>query len=206
MIKGAIFDIDGTLLDSMPVWKNAGAEFLKTMGITAAPDLAERIFDLTFREGAELIRSEYELTLSPEEIESGVVEVIREAYCGSVPFKPGIKDVLEEFRSKNVRMTLATSGSLDLALPALKRLGVSEYFENALSASEMNTTKYKPDIYYKCAEIMGTKPSETMVFEDAVYAVKTSKEAGFCVTAVYDEASKDDWNEIKKYADETIIP
>lgn len=109
MIKGAIFDIDGTLLDSMPVWENAGARYLATLGIKARSDLKERLDALSLPEGALYMQTEYKLSVTIEEILEGVNQVVKDFYFKEAVLKPGVCDLIQKLKKNQVRLIIATA-------------------------------------------------------------------------------------------------
>lgn len=196
MIRGAIFDVDGTLLDSMPIWRDAGARYLARRGVQPEPTLAATLFYMSFEEGVSYIRRRYGLPESPEDIERGITEVIADFYRQEVALKPGAADFLAKLADKGVAMVIATSGEASLAGAALERLGVARYFQRIITCTELFTTKHDPWIYRASAAYLDTEPEETLVFEDALHAVRTARRAGFPVVAVADAESAEDWDTI----------
>lgn len=201
MIKGAIFDMDGTLLDSMPVWMNASARYLATLGICAEPNLSEILFSMSMQEGAEYVQKKYNVPRSIDEIVTGVNAIVYESYEKSVQPKAGVREFLEGLKQAGIPMVVATSSDRSMAEVALARTGLLPYFRQIFTCSEVGAGKSKPDIYYAAAKSLGTKTEETWAFEDALYATKTAKAAGFCTVGLYDEASAKEQQELQKIAD-----
>ena len=201
MIKGAIFDVDGTLLDSMEIWEDVAIRFLKSIGVEAEPDLPEVMFTMSLPEGAAYVKEHYRLTRETDEIIQGVLDIIRKYYEETAPLKPGVTKILEELSGKRIPMTVATSNNKEEVEAAFKRLGIASYFSRIFTCEEVGAGKTRPDIYMKAAEYMGTRPEETVIFEDVLHAIRTAKKAGFLAVGLYDEASKADQEEIKKEAD-----
>jgi len=201
MIRGAIFDLDGTLLDSMPIWEDAAERFLDSLGIEAEPGLREILYPMSMTEGAEYLKSRYCLDLSIDEIVAGVSRVIEDFYADQVQLKEGVGQFLEGLKQAGIRMVIATSNDRQVFEGALKRLGVFDCFDRIFTSSEIGVGKSKPDIFLAAAEFMGTLPEETWVFEDALYAIQTAKNAGFRTAGVYDSCSARDWEEIKRVSD-----
>lgn len=201
MIKGAIFDVDGTLLDSMAVWRDAGARYLKGMGIIAEPGLGEILFDMGLEEGAIYMKSRYKLELEEEEIVKGIIDGVRIFYEKEVKLKEGAAEFLKKLYKKGIPMTVATTSDRSYIEAAFQRLDILKYFSRIFTCTEVGKNKRQPLIYNKAAEWMKTSPEETWVFEDVLYAVKTSKEAGFCTVAVYDAENAKDIEEICKNTD-----
>jgi len=201
MIKGAIFDLDGTVLNSMPVWDNAASMYLKSIGIEAEPGLDKIMFSMSMTEGAGYLRDRYGLDLDEDAIIAGINHAIEDFYYYQVPLKEGVKGFLEEMKQAGIKMVVATASDRHVVERALERLNVLSYFERIFTCTEIRAGKGKPDIYLAAAGYMGTFPEETLVFEDALYAIRTAKTAGFITVGVYDDSSKDDLEEIKKICD-----
>ena len=201
MIRGVIFDVDGVLLNSMPVWENLGELYLNRLGVEAEKDLGETLFAMSLEEGAEYLISHYGLDKTPEEIVKCLNREVQEFYEKRVPLKEGVRQYLQEFRDRKVPMAIATSGDRKNAESALKRLKILSYFQGIFTCSEIGSSTSQPDIYYAAALQLDTDPSETWVFEDALHALKTAKQAGFKTAGVYDQASDRNLAQIWNTAD-----
>ena len=201
MMQYAIFDVDGTLLESMFIWEEAVDRTLRQKGIVPEEGLIDAIMHMSMEEGAAYVKERYRLPESSEEILTGIVAVVEQFYREEAGFKKDVRALLDEFKNRNVKMVVATSGSAELAGAALERLGVRDYFLRIFSCGEIGAGKTQPDIFLKAAETLGSTPAETWVFEDAIHAVRTAKRCGFKVTAIYDESSKKDWEEIRSLGD-----
>ena len=201
MMQYAIFDVDGTLLDSMFIWEEAVDRTLRQKGIVPEEGLIDAIMHMSMEEGAAYVKERYRLPESSEEILTGIVADVEQFYREEAGFKKDVRALLDEFKNRNVKMVVATSGSAELAGAALERLGVRDYFLRIFSCGEIGAGKTQPDIFLKAAETLGSTPEETWVFEDAIHAVRTAKRCGFKVTAIYDESSKKDWEEIRSLGD-----
>ena len=201
MIKGVIFDIDGVILDSMPIWDKAGEMFLINLGIQPESGLAETLFCMRMSEGAKYLKERYLLDMNEDEIINGVNETIKDFYAHQVQLKEGVEQFLRGIKQHGIKMVAATSCDRQVFERALKRLNVIDYFERIFTSTEVGAGKVKPDIYLASAKHIGTLPEDTWVFEDALYAIRTAKNAGFRTVGVYDDSSKADWDEIKKVSD-----
>lgn len=201
MIKGAIFDVDGTLLDSMSIWEDAGGRYLKSIGIEAEPGLGQRMFQMSLEESAAYIKERYHMEESAAEIVAGVLREVGEYYLYEAPLKPGAKDFLCELHEKKVPMVVATSNERKQIENAFERLGILSYFKHIFTCSEVAAGKTQPVIYQKAAEYLGTLPEETYVFEDVLHAIKTASKAGFKTVGVYDRFSEGDQEEIRNTVD-----
>jgi len=201
MIKAAIFDVDGTILDSMSIWNNAAEMFLRSMGIKAETGLGKIMFSMNMTEGAEFLKNRYELDMDKDEIITGINNTIKYFYNYHVQLKEGVKKFLKDMKQAGIRMTAATSSDRHVVEEALKRLNVISYFDRIFTCTEVGAGKVKPDIYLAAAGYMGTLPKDTWVFEDALYAIRTAKNAGFRTVGVYDFSSIENIEEIKETCD-----
>lgn len=195
--KGAIFDADGTLIDSMGMWHTLGRHYLERLGIEAEQGLDARLYAMSFDEGCDYLSTHYGL----EGVKAGIFAMIGDFYRNDVQLKPGITGYLETLRRNNIPMVIATVGDRELLTAALIRNGIAEYFREIFTGSELNTTKHEPLIYLECARYLGLEPEHIAVFEDALYAVRTAKEAGFITYGVRDGSNLHDTDGIKRTAD-----
>lgn len=189
MINAAIFDLDGTLLDSTEMWENLGERFLQSLDIVPKENLRDEIWDMSLPESAAFFKREYAISLSEEEIIARLNELSESVYTNDAPLKSGAKRLLGSLQMLDIKTALATAADKNLAEAALARTGISEYFSGILSCSE-HGAKTAPDIFLKAAELLGAKPRETVVFEDSLTAVQSAKSAGFITAAVFDSSEK----------------
>lgn len=201
MIKGAIFDVDGVLLNSMPVWENLGELYLNSLGLEAEKDLGEILFTMSLEEGAEYLITQYGIDKSVEEVVNGLNREVRDFYAEKVPLKEGVRQYLSEFRERGIPMVIATSGDRKNTEAALRRLKVLSYFQGIYTCSEIGIGKDQPDIYFAAALQLDTEPGETWVFEDAFHALRTAHSAGFKTVAVYDKSNDRNLAQIWNTAD-----
>jgi HAD superfamily hydrolase (TIGR01509 family) len=204
MIKGAIFDLDGTLLDSMFIWDTIGEEYLRSLGKEPHEDLKETFMTLTLEEAAEYYREHYGVTLSVKEIVDGVNAMVEQTYRTKVTLKPGISEYLAWLKGNGVRMCVATVTDRYLVEETLDRLGVRHYFSEIFTCAEVGFGKDKPIIYQKALEHLGTAKDETYVFEDMLFALNTAKTDGFPTVGVYDR-HEEHQDELKELADYYIF-
>lgn len=201
----AIFDMDGTLIDSMTYWKHLASEFLESKDITRiSKDLLETIKPMTMTESAAFFIREFSLQGTPESVAADMNALMDKHYRQNIPLKDGAKEYLNSLHQKGVQMCVASATAEHLMEACLKRLDILKYFQFILSCETVGAGKNKPDVYLAAAKRLGSTPAETAVFEDALYAATTAKNAGFYVAAVYDESGSRHWNELKALADETI--
>ena len=187
MIKGAIFDLDGTLLDSMFIWDTIGEVYLHSLDIEPRENLAETFKTFTLEESAEYYRTHYGMTLSVAEIVDSVNRMIEDLYKTTVPLKKGVAEFLAGLSKAGVRMCIATVTDKYLVEAALTRLKVRQYFGEIITTAEVGGGKNDPKIYRTALAYLGTEKHETLVFEDMLHALMTAKNDGFPVAAVYDK-------------------
>lgn len=202
MNKAFIFDLDGTLINSMVYWLNLAKNYLKSKGITdIEPDLNDKLKSMSTRRCAEYLVNNYPIG----DVETAIEEltaIIIDDYKNNIEAKPGLKEFLLKY--KDYKMCVATANTEILTTLALKQNGIYEYFDFILTCEEIDTSKDSPEIYIKCAEKMNEKITNCIVFEDVLHAVYTAKSAGFYTVAISDEYSKSEENEIKNIADKFI--
>lgn len=200
-IKAVIFDLDGTLVDSMWMWKAIDVEFLKEYGLFCPEDLQKEIEGMSFSETAVYFKERFELPVSTEEIKQRWVEMSIDKYKHRVPLKSGAKEFLAYLRRRGIRIGIATSNGRDMVDAVLGALGVDSYFQQVTTACEVAAGKPAPDIYLKVAEGLGVEPEECLVFEDIPAGILSGKRAGMRVCAVEDEYSAPVQSEKKRLAD-----
>lgn len=201
MIKGIIFDVDGTLLDSMHIWGELGRRYLSSVGIVAKPGLERILFPMSLDESSEYLKKEYNLPDSVEKITEDTIKILSDFYRYEATPKNGAVKFIKKMQSRNIPMAIATSGDRRSLDAALQRLGITDCFTVVLTCQELKTNKRVPIIYLRAAEILGTAPEETAVFEDVIHAIKVAKSAGFITYALEDNSSIQDREKIKETAD-----
>ena len=200
-VKGVIFDLDGTLIDSMNVWKDIDIEFFAKHGLIYDDSYQKAIGHKGLKEIAKYTKETYSLEESEEEIVSIWLDMAKDHYKNKIQLKPGAKEFLEYLKSNNIKIGLATSNSLELTLAVLKRREIYSYFDKILTVNEIQTNKSSPLIYLTLASYFNLKPSECIVFEDLLTGIKTAKKAGFITIGVEDESSLDKKKDIKEISD-----
>ena len=201
MIKGVIFDLDGVLLDSMLIWEDLGARYLEKHGLAAEAGLNRILFPMSMEQGAEYLASHYPLGLSPAEVLADLRDLLQNFYFDEVAAKEGAGELLGHLAARGIRITAATSSPREHVTRALARNGLLPFIEKIFTTSEIGTSKHEPDIYNTAASFMGTEPSETAVFEDSLYALKTAKAAGYAAFGVFDAHGESDQTQMRRIAD-----
>ena len=182
--SGAIFDADGTLIDSLYKWEHAPSEYLKSLGITDTGDIDERAAELSFLKGCELLQNEFLPDLSAEMIQNGIMTMMEEFYKNEAELLPGVKEYVLHLHADGVKLSIATAGSKELIEAALKRHGIAECFVGIYSCDELGCGKERPDIYELSLKLLNVKKEDAVVFEDSKTAADTAKRAGFNVCLV----------------------
>ena len=192
MTKHIIFDLDGTLIDSMPVWRNTGKRYLESHNIPIPPNLLSVMKKQTLPQTAEFFRQELGATQTVREICDEVISYVADQYANSIPLKPFVKEFLEQEKSKGTKMCILTASEL---LP---------YFEFVATCTEVGASKDSPKVFQMMMERLGGTLEDTIVFEDAYYAIKSAKDGGFTVYAIADPTSDSEKQAISSTADRYI--
>ena len=186
MIHGVIFDLDGVLLDSMGIWNDLGARYLRSLLVEPEPGLNQILFSMSMEQGAAYLKEHYRLPQSEGEIGSGIAKMLEDYYFHEVPAKPGAAELLRFLADRNIPMAAATSSPREHVTRALARLGLLPQLNAIFTTAEVGESKHTPAIYLRAAQALGTAPAETLVFEDSLYALKTAAAAGFPTVGVFD--------------------
>lgn len=204
MKKYFIFDLDGTLLDSMPVWRNVGANYLKIQGVVPPKNYLEVIKSQTLPETALYFHETLGVPHSPKKIVSDIIKLVEHQYEWEIPLKPHAMEFLIAQKKAGVKMCIATASELSYVSKALKRLQVLPYFDFITSCTETGDTKENPTFFHTIAKRLGGTVENTVVFEDALYAIRTAKKAGFSVYAIADETAETEKEEICSLCDRYV--
>lgn len=186
MIQGMIFDFDGTLFDSMSIWDTAGEQYLRSIGKEPIEDLQSVLKPMSLFQSAAYLKAQYSIPRSIEDIMNGINRTVEASYLYTVMPKPGVIDLLEALFCKGVRMCIATATERYQVEAALVRCGLRQFFSEIFTCTEVRSGKDQPTIFRMAMAHLGTNRSNTLVVEDAWHAIRTAKEDGFLVAAVYD--------------------
>ncbi len=202
--KAFLFDLDGTLVDSMWMWKTIDIEYLGRFGHSCPEDLQRTVEGMSFTETAVYFKKRFRLDRSVEEIKKDWVEMSLEKYRKEVPLKEGAGKLLSWARDRGILMGIATSNGRDMVDAVLGALGIGSYFRQVTTACEVAAGKPAPDIYLKVAKDLGVHPQDCAVFEDVPAGIRAGKAAGMTVIAVDDEFSDHLAEEKERLADGRI--
>lgn len=187
--KAVIFDLDGTLVDSMWVWRSIDVEYLGQYNVTLPEDLQREIEGMSFSEVAVYFKERFQMKESLEEIKEIWNTMAHEKYTTEVPLKKGAKELLDYCKENGIRLGIATSNSRHLVESTVKALGISSYFDFIATSCDVQKGKPAPDVYLWTAKNLGVDPSDCLVFEDIVMGIRAGKNAGMTVCAIDDEYS-----------------
>jgi HAD superfamily hydrolase (TIGR01509 family) len=196
-ITGAIFDADGTLLDSMPMWTHLGERYLLSRGKVPEEGLGKLMQNMTLEEGAKYFQTNYGLEESGEEIIFGMLRLTETFYKEEIQLKAGVKEFLEFLAERKIPICIATATDKELLQGALSRLQILNYFKDIFTCSQYGSKEF-PDIFAVAVKALGTPKNSTWVFEDSLYAMRTAKKFGLQVAGLYDSAAAKDAASIKK--------
>lgn len=195
-----IFDLDGTLLDSMYIWNKAPLELVRRHGANPPPGLADALTEMGRREAADYLIQTFSLTAKPEELMAEINDIVTVEYLEKVTLKPGASALLPRLKKAGFPLCIATASEAFQAQMALERLSMWQYFDFAVSCIQYGG-KTTPAVYLEACRRMRTQPEETVVFEDALHAAITAKKASFLVAGVYDASAERDQKELASIAD-----
>ena len=201
-LQSAIFDMDGTLLDSMPTWRELGPTFLKEEGIPTTPEQEKLLRTLSDHQVIPYLREKCGLPWSEQEVMDQIVERMETFYSTAVRPKPGVEKFLSILKMEGVWMYVATATHRRLTEKALKTAGIDHYFRGIVTSADAGSHKSESaEIYEMAMRRMQSNKQDTVVFEDVLYAIRTAKAAGFRVAGVYDSMSEADQPEIQRLSD-----
>lgn len=188
-IDAVIFDLDGTLLNSLGAWEHSGSNFVRTQGVEPSGTLDDELVPLSLLDGAKLLKDRYQLPQSPEEILALTLRPIQAHYANDILPLPGVPETLARLKAQGVKMAVATASDRKLAEVSLKRLGLLDYFEFIITCDEAGGGKSSPKVYEEALLRLGTPKARTLVAEDALHALQTAQAAGFPTAAIEEEHS-----------------
>ncbi len=186
-ITGAIFDMDGTLLNSMDYWALVADEYLQAVGISSGEDTSRFFLENGMKAWHTYCVEKFGLNATFDEAKRGIYDLMDEKYDTVIDVKEGAREMLDALLAKGVKMCLATATDRASVEKILKRLGIEKYFSRIFTSGEVGAGKREPKIYQVALEYLGTDKETTYVFEDAIYAMRTAYGAGFRVVGIYDK-------------------
>lgn len=200
-IRAVLFDMDGTLIDSMGVWRKIDIDYLQRHGFALPADLQKNIAGMSFIQTAQYFKKRFSLTDSVEKIMEDWNEMAFDKYAKEAPLKPGAFLFLKELKKNGIKTAICTSNSRTLTEVVLKSQMISDYIDVVLTSKEVPNGKPAPDIYEKASRMLSVNPEECLVFEDVCMGVLSGKNAGMKVCAVEDAHCLDTAEELRSSAD-----
>lgn len=194
-IKGAIFDLDGTLIDSLfywdRLWENLGEKYLYDKSFRPGFAMEKAIRTVTFVDASKMIFDKFGFGNNSEEIYSLMHTLNVEIYKHEVKLKPGVKELLAHLKACGIKMCIASASMPDLIRIILDRFELDEYLPKTISCSDVGKGKSYPDVFIAAEKYMGTSRDDTWVFEDSLVALQTASKVGFKTVGVYDRNNFD---------------
>jgi HAD superfamily hydrolase (TIGR01509 family) len=199
--KGVIFDLDGTLFDSMGIWKEVDIAFFRNHGMRMPSDYQDKIKDMHFRTMAIYTKERFNMRSSIESIMDEWCELCYNKYANDVPLKKGVREFLDLLKENGIKIAFATANTTELSEVCLKNNKIFDYFDTGAYLNETQTDKSEPDVYLLACQRLGLTPNECIVFEDLLAGINGAVKGGFSVCGVYDKHSRRDTHHIKQIAD-----
>ncbi|MBE6850207.1 MAG: HAD family phosphatase [Ruminococcus sp.] len=198
-IRAVILDLDGTLLDSMPLWHEIDLAFLRENGIEPPDNISDIVGKMSITEWAEYFIREFSMPHTPQQVIRRIEEMAETAYRETIPLKPHVTAFLDVLDGMGLPYGIATATYKNSAWAALRRLGLAERMQFVLTGEDVEGGKSTPEIYLRSAALLGSSPQETLVVEDALHCVQTAVSAGFLTAGVYDAAAlPEEWQEMQR--------
>jgi len=189
-IKGIVFDMDGTLIDSLMIWnviwEEFGKRFSYSKGLSIAAEDDRAVRTMTLKDAMYYVHSRYSLGKSGDELLDAANEIMFDFYSNRVKLKKGVSEFLEYCYGKGIKMCIASATDVKLIKVAVEHCNIGKYFFEILSCADLGKGKDIPDIYIKALEILGTSAEETVVFEDSYIAIGTAHDIGIKTVGIYD--------------------
>ncbi|MBP7058845.1 MAG: HAD family phosphatase [Lachnospiraceae bacterium] len=200
-IDTVIFDMDGTLVDSMGIWEKIDRKFFAERNIPYQEDFQLQIAGKSIFETAEYFKKSLSLSEDENELAEIWNEMAIEEYKYNIPMKPGAISLLKFLKSKNVKLGLATSNSRRLVEACFEHNSLYDYIDVVVTADEVSHGKPEPDVYLKACELLNSNPEESLVFEDILQGIMAGKNAGMSVCCIKDDSSKHTVDKNKELSD-----
>ncbi len=200
-IKAVLFDLDGTLIDSMGLWGEIDRKFFAEYGIDMPSDLANQIGGMSMRETAEYFHDVMHFPCSVESMLDRWNQQAYQAYRYDLAFKPGAENFLKLLKERNIKTAIATSNSTELVDAVYENLGLSDYIDLYVTSHEVPRGKPSPDVYLLAAKRLDVSPEDCLVFEDILPGIQAGKSAGMKVCTIFDEHSRGDEKKKQDLAD-----
>lgn len=200
IFNAAIFDLDGTIIDSMGMWKDISIESMHNRDIIIGDDIIKLLEVMTFNESAKFLVNRFNLSEPPQALVDDWSNMAYKYYSNKFKLKSGVREYLNYLKNNKIKLAVATSCMRNLCMAVLENNNAIHFFDEIVLSTEIGSNKSKPDIYLHTAKKLDVPPNECMVYEDILIAIKSARRAGMTVTAVYDKYAEHELQEIKKNA------
>lgn len=201
-MKVALFDVDGTILNSMGAWENLGRQFLKTKGIDTSKNINNILYPMTSLEAASYLKNHYQLNDSIQEILESFHKDLYNYYANEVQLKDGIIDILEGLKNNGYKLFIASSSTKELITKSFERLNIKKYFNEIFTYDNLRIPKSDEAFYVTISRKIKAEPTDIIVFEDNTLAAKAAKKSGMTVVGIYDKHTRGNLEEnVHKYVE-----
>ena len=202
-MKAIAFDFDGTLIDSMGMWRHLGRNFVESKGKIYTDAIHDKVTTMSLNQSSAFFKKELELPESVDDIFNEMGDILREGYTHTLPLKEGALDLIKR-ASKCAPLVIATATNEEFLMPAMKRFGLNPYFQFIQTCDGVGIEKSEGKFYDILAKKLGEKPEDILFFDDAHYAVVAAKEYGLYTVGVKDDSNAPYWDSIRETADEVV--
>lgn len=204
MIKSFLFDFDGTLVDSMPFWWKLDSEFLTSRGIEPNALIHRILWSMSVSEMSQYLHDRFRLPESPAEIAEILKQMMKPHYENDIILKPGVLEVLQSLREKDIKIGILSLSSHVLVEPYLTKWGIGSYFSAIFSSDDLGMPKKEPNIYNYALKQFHVCNGQTVLVEDSLYAIRVGEKVGMKTVGIYEKYAEEEWPLVCKEADETI--
>lgn len=203
-MKAIAFDFDGTLIDSMGMWRELGKNYLEKQGIEYTPQIAKDITTMSLSMSAQYFKEKFNFEESVDEIYDEMGQILFEGYSKTLELKDNVYEILDFYQEKGYPIVLATATNEKLVQPALDRYDLNKYFEWVQTCDNSGFQKSDLRFYHKITNRLDLPVDKIIFYDDAPYALKAAKESGFYTVGVSDKHNQNVWKQVVENSDETI--
>lgn len=192
-MKAIIFDLDGTLVDSMKYWRSVSRDFMKTKGIDIEDEIQHKMTTMNLDASLKYLKDYYKLEESFEELMRDFSRTVEDFYRNKVETKEGCLEILKYFKDQGIKVVIGTSTAAHFANIVIKKYGIDKFIDGLYTADSVGHLKAEEEFYTSIAEELGEMPEDVFLVDDSYLALRTGKRAGLKTIGIYDENSKDTW-------------